>query len=322
MLSTKINALPSADNDFQPLSEYEAQTPATFFEGKPVLYYHDQNVKAWVSNEQAERLYFFSKLPEGNDLIGHPSPPESYALGNRWGNPIREEERVEAFVTTHKLILFSHNSGTGIEIPYPSITLHAVKNFHHLEKPNDEASKFIGVYMQIEFTDLGDDDDDFFYPIELTLIPYQGLPKEHPAPEGTLTIDPLNTERTMALFNQISACSNLNPDPEEDQEEDYDAETDRIIFEGEAVNGLPGVTFGDSNGGLPPPMPGSSGWITADNVHEYFDADGNWIGENGASEELGAGAGRVRGHDEVNNHGANGHADQAEDGDSKRPRTE
>jgi nucleotide-sensitive chloride channel 1A len=66
-------------------------------------------------------------------------------------------------------------------------------------------------------------------------------------------------------------------------------------------------------------MPGSGGWITADNVHEYFDEDGNWIGEGGEEgEALGDGAGRTRGRNEVEGEGVNGDGPE----DSKRPRTE
>jgi nucleotide-sensitive chloride channel 1A len=127
----------------------------------------------------------------------------------------------------------------------------------------------------------------------------------------------------MKLFEAISACSNLNPDPIEDDDEDED--DDRIIFEGDhqAIEGMPGAFIGSADGGLPPPMPGSSGWITAENVHEYFDEDGNWIGGDteGVSGELGDGAGRVRGRDEVEEDETNGH--DADEGDeSKRLRTE
>jgi chloride channel, nucleotide-sensitive, 1A len=230
------------------------------------------------------------------------------------------------------LTLFSHNSGTGIQIPYPAITLHAIKNFRHLEKPEDAASKFIGVYMQLEFSDSAEDSgDEFLDPIELTLIPSKATSAEQP------TIDALNSERATALFNQISACSNLNPDPHNEDDDDDVDDADRIIFEGEheALEGFTGVLRGDTAGGLPPPMPGSSGWITADNVHEYFDEEGNWIGDNGdvegVSGELGEGAGRVRGRDEVEGEAgadgnaaviaANGHKND-EDNEAKRPRTE
>ncbi|KAI1768078.1 hypothetical protein GGR53DRAFT_462831 [Hypoxylon sp. FL1150] len=318
---TVIRSCPSADNDFQPLSEYQAQTPDTFFDGKPVLYFHDENVKAWVSAEQHESLFIFSKDAEDNDATVNPSPPESYALGNNGGRHLREE-KVEAFVASNKLILFSHKTGTGIEIPYPAITLHAIKNFSHVEKPEDASSRFIGVYMQIEFTSSGGDDDESFDPIELTLIPYKA---EQSSTENPV-IDPLNSERASALFNQISACSNLHPDPHEEEDEEEDEDNfDRIVFEGsaegEVVDGLPGVIRGDLNGGLPPPVAGSSGWITADNVNEFFDADGNWIGGESPSGELGDGAGRVRGRDEVEQDGPNGQ-ENGDDVDSKRPRTE
>ncbi|KAI0596758.1 regulator of volume decrease after cellular swelling-domain-containing protein [Biscogniauxia sp. FL1348] len=327
MFPSVIKTCPSADNDFQPLSEYQEQTPETFFDGKPVLYFHDEHIKAWVSNEQAARLFFLSKESGDNDALGHPTPPESYALENNQGKHLREENRVEVFVGSNKLTLFSHMSGTGIEIPYPAITLHAIKNFHHLERPDDASSKFLGVYMQLEFSEPGaEDSDEGLDPIELTLVPYKGAPKEDAPSEG-LIVDPLNAERTNALFNQISACSNLNPDPrdeEDDDEEDYDA--DRIIFEGSAedgaaIDGLPGVLQGNSSGGLPPPFPGSSGWITADNVHEYFDEEGNWIGQEGVSGDLGEGAGRVRGRDEVEQGDTNGDGGVG-DAESKRPRTE
>ncbi|KAI0392624.1 regulator of volume decrease after cellular swelling-domain-containing protein [Xylariaceae sp. FL0594] len=319
MLPVVIRSRPLADDDFQPLSEYQARTPETFFEGKPVLHFHDEHVKAWVSNDQHEQLFFFSKPTENTSSA--PTPPESYALGDE-AKDLLEEKKVEVFVSSKKLILFSHNSGTGIEIPYPAVTLHAIKNFKHAENPDDESAKFTGVYMQLEFND-SPDDDESFEPIELTLIPYK------PDSDGdSPAIDASNSERANALFNQISACSNLNPDPrvegEDDEDDEFDA--DHIIFEGdvdsgEAIEGLPGVLQGDVNGGLPPPMPGSSGWITADNVDQYFDADGNWIGEGGVSDELGDGAGRVRGRDEVEQDATNG-PEEAQDGDAKRPRTE
>ncbi|KAI0380848.1 regulator of volume decrease after cellular swelling-domain-containing protein [Hypomontagnella monticulosa] len=313
---TVIRTCPSADNDFQPLSEYQAQTPDTFFDGKPVLYYHDENIKAWVSGEQHDQLFFFSKTVDDSSAPLHPTPPECYALENNWGKHMREE-KVEAFVTSNKLILFSHQTKTGIEIPYPAITLHAVKSFQHVDKPQDSSSSFIGVYMQLEFSRSGDDEDDMSDPIELTLIPY----KKQDSTE-TPIVDPLNTERATALFNQVSACSNLHPDPEDEEEEDEEDDAfDRIVFEGDAIEGLPGVFQGETNGGLPPPMPGSSGWITAENVNEYFDGEGNWIGQNGASGELGDGAGRVRGRDEVEEDGPNG-VEDGDDNDSKRPRTE
>lgn len=88
---------------------------------------------------------------------------------------------------------------------------------------------------------------------------------------------------------------------------------------------------GARDGGLPPAMPGSGGWITAENVHEYFDEQGNWIGgdkegEEGVSGELGEGAGTVHAREEGDGEGevnGDGAARAEEDGaEAKRPRRE
>ncbi|KAH7033100.1 regulator of volume decrease after cellular swelling-domain-containing protein [Microdochium trichocladiopsis] len=355
MLATVIKTCPSAETDFEQLSEYQSQTPQTFFDGKPVLHAHDKHVKAWVSEEQHERLFFFSKDST------RPSSPHNAALeGN--GQGMVEDSQVEVFVASNKLTLFSRGTGMGIEIPYPAITLHAVKHFKNLGSSSSENAsantgassppleEFDGVYMQLEFSDTnaGADDDESFEPIELTLVPYVQAPTQpadsSAAAQGTSSSG--NADRTKTLFTEISRCSNLNPDPrdgDEDDDEYIDDEgnADRIVFEGdheaqfEVLDGFSGAFRGDSGGGLPPPMPGSSGWITAENVDQYFDAEGNWIGggddeEGGVSGELGEGAGRVRGRDEVEGgeaasgqNGVNGHhADEDGDGDAKRPRVE
>ncbi|KAI2609232.1 regulator of volume decrease after cellular swelling-domain-containing protein [Hypoxylon sp. NC1633] len=296
--STIIRTCPSADNDFQPLSEYEAQTPDTFYGAKPVLHYHDEHIKAWASADQHESLYFFSKGPEGSSAPINPSIPECYALDDNIRTNL-VEEKVEVFVASDKLTIFSHKSGTGIEIPYPAITLHGVKTFSHIELPKDPNATFceiriVGVYMQLEFSSSAqDDDDESPDPIELTLVPC------HRSPEEIITVSSKNSERTTALFNQISACSNLHPDPQDEEEEGDDEE-------------------GGISSSLPPPVPGSSGWVTADNWRDFLDEDGNWLAP---SEEPGDGAGRVRGRDEVEQDGMNGQ-ENGDDIDSKRQRTE
>lgn len=139
-----------------------------------------------------------------------------------------------------------------------------------------------------------------------------------------LTLIPSGTD-IQALFEAVSNCSNLHPDPMQEDEGMEDGSGDgRIIFEGnvgyEGISGLPGVQRGSDSGGLPPPFPGSGGWITAENVSEYFDEEGNFIG-GGNIEVLGDGAGRVRAHDEIDGDGANGHSEDHID-DNKRSRTE
>lgn len=189
--------------------------------------------------------------------------------------------------------VFSTATEAGVSIPYPSISIHAIKQL-----PGSDSQ---AVWMQIEVSDGGSNDDDFGT-VELTIA----------------------TDKAKELYEAIAACSNLHPDPNDDGEDEEEGDyADRIVFEGsaehEALEGFTGVLRGAADGGLPPPMPGSGGWITADNVHEYFDADGNWIGpdaEEVGGEDLGDGAGTVHARDE----GVNGH--DADDAESKRPRVD
>jgi nucleotide-sensitive chloride channel 1A len=215
--------------------------------------------------------------------------------------------------TNRDFTIFSPKAECGLSVPYPIITLHAIKNI------SSRDTKFPSVYLQLELSD-GGADDESYDTVELTL-----LPQTAEAKSGSVPNEPL-PEETKKMFEAISECSNLNPDPAEDDDEDED-EYDKIVFEGDLesdeIPGLPGVYAG-SVSDLPPPMPGSSGWITADNVHEYFDEEGNWKGgEAGVGGELGEGAGRVRGREEVEGEGdVNGHGGEDEDGEKKRVRTE
>lgn len=95
---------------------------------------------------------------------------------------------------------------------------------------------------------------------------------------------------TQQLYGAVSACSNLNPDPVEPGDEDDEEEVGSKFISAEDHEGV--IQLGD--GGLPPPVDGSSGWITAENMDQFFDADGNWIaGGEPPSFPLGPGAGNV-----------------------------
>lgn len=129
----------------------------------------------------------------------------------------------------------------------------------------------------------------------MTIVPTASAP---PVPAGTEPDAELNTEDkpeqtpAQALFNALSECANLHPDPVEDGEDQEEA-VSRLIRSGLAIPG-------DESGGLPPPMPCSGGWITAENMHEFVDEDGNFILDEDeadgvhSGEPLGPGAGSVR----------------------------
>lgn len=228
--------------------------------------------------------------------------------------------------TNHRtLTLYSPICEKGARIPYQPIGIYGVKNF------GSEGATQPAVYLQLNLSDGGPSDDEF-ETVELVLIPPPSAPAAEE--ETTGTSQPPQSE-AMKLFRAIADCSVLHPDP---VEEDEDGE---VTFEGIKWQGVSGGGYeneGEASGdlelytvtnkygefkgpsGLPPPMPGSSGWITAENVNEYFDADGNWIrggGEEEVAEELGDGAGTVRGREEEDNDDGT-----AEGGGSKRARVE
>jgi len=130
--------------------------------------------------------------------------------------------------------------------------------------------------------------------VSLTIIPTASAPPPSTAPTANED-DAIESEDrpeqtpVMALFTALSDCSNLHPDPVEDEEE----QGSRLMQAGLAIPGT-------SDGSMPPAMPGSGGWITAENMHEFIDEDGNFIQDADETEadgeaELGPGAGTVRG---------------------------
>ncbi|PYI28048.1 hypothetical protein BP00DRAFT_352153, partial [Aspergillus indologenus CBS 114.80] len=206
-----------------------------------------------------------------------------------------------------KFLLYSPTTNAGLSIPYPSISLHAIQRLRlpAVSQPEEEQQQQQGLYMQIATPTAGGfsaDDDEEECTI-LTLVPPAQPPQQQQQQEkreeglGAETEPEPETETpTQALYAAVSACSNLHPDPVEpgdEEDEDEAEEGDSALLQ----SGL--IAMGNGAGGLPPPMEGSSGWITAENMHEFFDEEGNWIG--GGQEptlSLGPGAGTVRQREE------------------------
>ena len=144
--------------------------------------------------------------------------------------------------------------------------------------------------------------------ISITIIPTASAPPPAVTEDDPVEDQPEQTP-VMAMFTALSNCSNLHPDPVDPNDEEAGIGGSRLYHAGML---MPGSEGGD----LPPPMPGSGGWITAENMHEYVDEEGNWIG--GEEEEtaqdaetLGPGAGSTRTREAVEQ------ADD-EDGDSSK----
>lgn len=144
-----------------------------------------------------------------------------------------------------------------------------------------------GLYTQIVTSD-GFDDHDPDGSISLTLIPDSTtISAPESGPEGAQHTA-ASTSPIQELFSAVSACANLHPDPVSPSS----SAADGMDMEAEGALSLDHGPVA----GLPPPMPGSGGWITADNMNEFFDEEGNWRGGG-----LGPGAGivRERGEDEA-----------------------
>jgi len=124
--------------------------------------------------------------------------------------------------------------------------------------------------------------------------------------------DAQSQDSAQLLYTALSACANLHPDPMSEEEGEVgEGQGPTIMFEGDAdasgVYPLGNVADGGASG-LPPPMPGSGGWITAENVNEYFDDDGNFRRGGG----LGEGAGSVRTREEGGDEGGDGNGAEDE----------
>lgn len=151
--------------------------------------------------------------------------------------------------------------------------------------------------MQIA-TPTAPSEEDIEQCITLTVIPSE-TPVADEATPSDLRTEEETESATQQLYNAVCECSNLHPDPAEPGDEDEEDEQKFISAEDYAV-------LGSGDGDLPPPVDGSSGWITAENMHEFFDEEGNWIagGEPPSFPgmgSLGPGAGTVHEReDEVN----------------------
>ena len=299
-------------SSFIPLVEHQSATPASFYSGPPVLHYYSDRCKVLILDRDLSSVPALAEFASGS--TGKSGTGDSAINGDSTHENEEVQktiEDVDIWVTSEyvllpfnltlltidsKLLLFCNTSSVGVAIPYPSISLHAIQSLPH-PTPGEQQ----GLYMQLISFSPETEEDTEPDSVSVTLIPTASAPPTaETAAEGTgpTSEDPVATEGepeqspVVALFTALSDCSNLHPDPVEQGDEE-DGES-RLMQAGL-------IMPGDSQGGLPPAMPGSGGWITAENMHEFFDADGNYIGpddEEQAAGDLGPGAGTIRARDD------------------------
>ncbi|KAJ9640071.1 hypothetical protein H2199_006305 [Coniosporium tulheliwenetii] len=292
-------------DSFTSLEEHQSQTPGQFYGGKPVLHHYTSNAQLLIGETQLDAQPAFAVLRKPG------ADPTTVSAVNGGANGHHHSETVtvphiDVWVTSERLILFSSHTRSGVSIPYPNISLHAIQRLSAQDSTASTADQQ-GLYMQLTLSDTETtNSEDDIETLEITLIPTttstvdEAVITSIPNPTASATSDatpPLEQERgatestspIRALFTAVSACADLHPDPATGSDEEED----------------PQAT-----------MPGAGGWITSENMHEFFDEEGQFIGGG----TLGEGAGTVRGRDEENT-GA-GAAREEEGEETKWRRTE
>ncbi|KAK7545085.1 regulator of volume decrease after cellular swelling-domain-containing protein [Phyllosticta citribraziliensis] len=289
--------------DFTPLQEHQESTPGVFFGGKPVLHLrapHATLVQPKHIGAAATWPAFQSSSATNGQSTTNGDAGESDETVTVGG--------VDVFVTSERLILFSSASSTGASIPYPTISLHAIQRLDTGLVAQTQHTH--GIYMQLLLSEPRGVDDEDVETLELTLVPgadveVPGAPpttSEAPASaEGAAASDTeTTTTPTQRLFAALSTCADLNPDRSDDE--------------------------GEGGAGDDYPAPGTGGWITADNMDEFADAEGEFAGFGGipvlgdmagASGEVPVVAGTVRSREEEED-GGEGDGEEAGEGEETK----
>ncbi|KAI9665616.1 MAG: hypothetical protein M1829_005696 [Trizodia sp. TS-e1964] len=268
----------SADN-FISLARHQSQTPHSFFEGTPVLHYHAHQVKIVVPTSHLKLFPIFLN----DSLPPCPYIPITKENGEYEPEHLREVlvEHVDLWIHSEALTLYNRTTRRGVSIPYPSISIHAIRSLRIPKNANELQNKQ-GVYLHIPR--FGNDeepaDEDPKEPrlFEVTIIPNPIM--DHGAIHPT-TSTPAKTgyTHTQTMFLALTACADLHPDPKLSPsspnfdvsafEDDGDGP---ILFEGSV--GYESTAFmlpGAAESLLGSPDAAShDGWITADNVDAYM----------------------------------------------------
>lgn len=260
--------------DYDDIAVHRSQTPQSFYSEKSILYH--QSFSASLSIPVAD----LNSTPLLTSFANSSEPNGSRTAGDdSTDSPLVDQQQevtisnVAIWVTSEHLKLYIPSHHAGVTIQYPAISVIAAQ----LSPPS--------VYLQI-LKALGSyDDHDPESTLSLTLIPAASTNVEAPSsPQSDALSSP-----TQLLYTALTECSNLHPDPDESNSEN---EGPNIMYE-EGDQAL------SSGMALPPPIPGGGGWITAENLNDFFDEDGNFRSRADANgEALGPGAGAVRAREE------------------------
>lgn len=271
----EVHDEPQLDS-FIPLSQYEAQTPGTFFDGKPVLHFYACKTYITLPLVAQQKHRALATLTH---LVESAAPQE--------GNTRIDD--IDVWVTDKCLTLYSKTTNGGCRIPYPAITITAV----------DGAAVLLELNLSDSNT-TADDDIEYF---QLKIFPTNvehGTDLEQKTASianGTNGTTPSNEMLTAGLFKAIADCQELNPDPPGPGEEDGDA--GEAAFDETAPGATGWITsenmdqFVDADGNFR--MPEGVTFVGGEEEEAQDEEDDNdGTIQNGVQEPLGQGAGRTR----------------------------
>lgn len=244
--------------DFTPLSDHQEQTPTAFYGAKPVLHLRSPNASVSVSVKDTQAQPALKAL--ASDML-ESAHQEMARRGEDLTNATNTIPGLDIWVSSKHLTIFSPDRNYGVHIPYQSIVVHAAEG------------ETVLLGLNLSERDTPDEDMSF---VQLRLTPKKPYAN---GTEGTEQPNGVGGGTDLALFNAISACQELNPDPPEEGDEEGFDET----------------------------APGATGWITSENMADFMDENGEFkmpegatvIGDEGADDAngtngLGEGAGRTR----------------------------
>lgn len=264
-----LDTLPVLE-DFTPISEYNSQTPGTFFGGKAVLHLHAPNSTIKIPSDQFTAQSDFRRLSD-NSGSAESSDGNVHLAG------------IDVWVTSRHVQLFASAHSSGLQISYPTITVTA-------QDGED-------VLLELNLSDADTADEDIQF-VQIRIV--AGTVQHHiaagasQAQGGALNGNTSHNHASTALFKAISDCQELNPDPPQPGEEGEEGEGG---FDETAPGATGWITsenmgdFMDENGNFRMP--------------EGMTVIGGEDEEATQSEALGEGAGRTRTADELDTeHGA------------------
>ncbi|KAI5211625.1 hypothetical protein AUEXF2481DRAFT_29764 [Aureobasidium subglaciale EXF-2481] len=187
------------ESDYTSLQAHQEETPGSFYDGKAVLHHRVQNASLKVSErELASNSTLQALRTSAGPGAGPHASPHSHTNGN--GEEPRVEvtiTRIQIWVTSEFFTLWSTTAGTGVQIPYRTISLHA-------RQQN-------ALYLQLCLSDMAQTADDDLETVELLLTP-------EPVADNDAT------DAAEKLFTAVSDCADLHPDPDSDEDQDQEQE--------------------------------------------------------------------------------------------------